>query len=68
MFEKISNTQDEKNEYRCKMFKFLDDLHEKYHDKNEVNLKPINDKKKYKHDYYMRNKEKYKKKKEQSNA
>jgi hypothetical protein len=50
------------------MFKFLDDLHEKYHDKNEVNLKPINDKKKYKHDYYMRNKEKYKKKKEQSNA
>ena len=37
MFEKISNTQDEKNEYRCKMFKFLDELHEKYHDKNEVN-------------------------------
>jgi hypothetical protein len=62
MFDyKFSNTQQEKNELRSKMFLFLDKLHEKYADKINENKKPVSDKKKYKHEYYIRNKHKYKK-------
>ena len=55
------NQQQEKNEKRCKMFDFLDRLHDKYGMINKEEIKPIINKKTYKHDYYMRNKDKYKK-------
>jgi hypothetical protein len=66
MFEyKFNVTHEEKIEFRSKLFNFLERLHLTYGDKIPEDIKPVIDnKKRYKHEYYMRNRDKYKKKKD----
>ena len=67
---KQSNSQVEKNVFRDRIFNFLDKLNNQFGEKINEEIKPVKPKKEYKpknteaikeykHEYYLRNKEKY---------
>jgi hypothetical protein len=66
MYEyKYATTHEEKIKFQSKMWCFLDKLNATYGEKIKDDIKPVIDnKKKYKHEYYMRNKHKYIKRKD----
>ena len=67
---KQSKSQEEKNMFRDRIFNFLDKLNDEFGEKIKEDIKPAKPKKnykpknteaikQYKHEYYLRNKEKY---------